>query len=185
MATDFVFPEDAGTGAAGGDNADAANFATLAYATGFVDLAVSGLTVTPDYAVPDFDLSAGLCVVTDASAQEAQTTEMRDQGVAYSVIVAARTGVALTDAAVNEVFIDVDLSSDDTLSITVTSDGSSPSQPYLKIAEVDTSNDTVTHYNTIQETNDVFASLSDIPNVPEGQAVWVQDEERYYYDDGN
>lgn len=185
MATDFVFPEDSGTGATGGDNADAANFATLAHATGFVDYVETGLTVTLDAATPAFDLSAGMCVVTDASAQEAQTSEVRDQGVSYSAILSQRTGVALTDNDVNHVYVQVDLSTDDTIDVVVNTTGSKPTEPSLKIAEIDTSNDTVTPWNRTKDATDVYATKSDVPKLSEGEWVWVQDEERYYYEDGN
>jgi len=182
MAIDFVFPEDAGTGATGGDNADAANFATLAYATGFKDIVVARLGLSNTTYGTDTDVDAGLLVVTDGSAQEAQTSETRDQGVAYSVIVAARTGISLSASGVDELFVNVDLSTDDTISVVTSTPAS---QPYLKIAEVDNDNNTTTLFNRVRETTQTYASLSDVPNVPEGQSVWVQDDERYYYEDGN
>lgn len=182
MATDFVFPEDSGTGATGGDNADAANFATLAYATGIADKVVEGLGFSNVTYGTDFTLDAGLCVVTDTSAQEAQTTESRDQGVAYSVIVSARSGVSLSSSGVDSIYINVDLSTDDTISVAT----SQPStQPYLKIGEIDNDNNTDELWNRVRTPVSVYASESDVPHLNEGEFVWVSDEERYYYDDGN
>lgn len=182
MATDFVFPEDSGTGAAGGDNADAANFATLARAIGYVDTVVKGLGLSNTTYGTDTDVDAGLLVASDASAQEAQTTETRDQGVAYAAIVAARTGLALSSSGVDEIWTDIDLSSDDAITVQT---GEPASQPKLKLAEVDNDNSTTTLFNRVRPVFETYASESDVPNLAEGQAVWVQDEERYYYEDGN
>jgi hypothetical protein len=181
MATDFVFPEDSGTGAAGGDNADAANFATLAYALGYVDTAVEGLGLSNTTYGTDTDVDAGLMVASDASADEAQSSATRDQGVAYAAIVAARTGLSLSSNGVDEIWADVDLSADDTITVQV---GEPASQPKLKLAEVDNDNSTTTLFNRVRETVDVYATAGDVPALAEGQAVWVQDEKRYYYEDG-
>jgi len=181
MATDFVFPEDSGTGAAGGDNADAANFATLAYATGIADKVVEGLGFSNISYGTSFDLDAGLLVVTDASADEAQTAETRDQGVAYAAIVASRTGISLSSSGVDSVYVEVDLSSDDTINVVT----SSPSQPYLKIGEIDNDNSTNSLWNRVRIPVDVYQNESDVPRLDEGQFVWVSSEERYYYEDGN
>jgi len=181
MATDFVFPEDSGTGATGGDNADAANFATLAYATGFKDVAISGLGLSNTTYGTSTDVDAGLCVVTDASAQEAQTSEVRDQGVAYSVIVAARTGLSLSASGVDAIWLDIDLSTDDTITIQV---GEPASQPKLKLAEVDNDNNETTLFNRVRETTQTYATRSDVPNVPTGQSVFVEDVNRFLYEDG-
>lgn len=182
MATDFVFPEDPGTGAAGGDNADAANFATLAYALGIVDTVVEGLGLSNVTYGTDVDVDAGLCVVTDASADEAQTTATRDQGVAYAAIVEARTDLGLSAGGVDPIWVDIDLSTDDTITVQV---GEPASQPKLKIAEVDNDNNETTLFNRVRTPVSVYASETDIPNLDEGQFVWVSDEERYYYEDGN
>jgi len=182
MATDFVFPEDSGTGATGGDNADAANFATLAYATGIADKVVEGLTFTVDYTVPEVTVSAGLAVVTDTSAQEAQTAETRDQGVAYAVISSQKT-VSLTDGVLNNMYLGVDLSTDD--DVLIANADTAEMEASIKIGEIDTSADTKELWNRVRTPVSVYASESDVPRLDEGQFVWVQDDERYYYEDGN
>jgi hypothetical protein len=144
MTEDHVFPEDTGTGASRGDNADAANFGAFAQHELLSDYKASGLSIqNVDYQNLTFDLTAGKAFVKDASAATAQSGDTRDQGVVYEVEVASRTAVDLTDATTNEVFIDVDLTTDDSVSITVLTDGTTPSAPFLKIAEIDTSVDTL------------------------------------------
>jgi hypothetical protein len=182
MASDFVFPEDPGTGAAGGDNADAANFATLAYALGIADSVVEGLGLSNTTYGTDTDVDAGLAAVTDASADEAQSSATRDQGVAYSVIAAARTGLSLSGSGVDEIWLDVDLSADDTVTVQV---GEPASQPKLKLHEIDNDSDEDTAFNTVRTPVSVFASESDVDDLGEGQFVWVSGDDRYYYEDGN
>lgn len=144
MTEDHVFPEDTGTGASRGDNADAANFGAFAQHELLSDYKASGLSIqNVDYQSLTFDLTSGKAFVKDASAATAQSGDTRDQGVVYEVEVASRTAVDLTDATTNEVFIDVDLTTDDSVSITVLTDGTTPSAPFLKIAEIDTSVDTL------------------------------------------
>lgn len=144
MATDFVFPEDSGTGAPSGDNVDAGNFAALAHAIGLVDFVDTGLGITNVSYGSSFDVNAGMCVVTDGSADEAQTTESRDQGVSYVVIADARSGISLSASGVNNVYLDVNLSNDDDISVVT---GVPASQPYLKIAEIDNDAGTVKEVN--------------------------------------
>jgi hypothetical protein len=144
MTNDHVFPEDIGTGAPGGDAADAANFGALAQHDLLSDYKATGLSVfNVDYTGLTFDLSAGKAFIKDASALTAQTGQSRDRGVVYEVEVASRSDISLTDASVNEVYLDVDLNNDDSITVNVITDGSTPSTPYLKIAEIDTTNDTV------------------------------------------
>ena len=144
MTNDHVFPEDIGTGAPGGDAADAANFGALAQHDLLSDYKATGLSVfNVDYSGLTFDLTAGKAFIKDASALTAQTGQSRDRGVVYEVEVASRSGISLTDASVNEVYLDVDLNNDDSITVNVITDGSTPSTPYLKIAEIDTTNDTV------------------------------------------
>jgi len=137
MTSDFVFPEDEGTGATDGDFADAANFAALANQLGsFVD---TGLSATVDFTVPSVDISAGKAFVTDTAANAAQSAETRDQGVSFVVEADARTGLSLTDNDLNHVYLDVDLTADDSISYTINTTGTAPADPSLKVAEIDTS----------------------------------------------
>ena len=197
MTEDHVFPEDQGTGAPDGDNADAANFGALADHPNLRDYKVSGLEVTPDYGVPDFDLSDGKAFISDTAATAKTSGENRDQGVLYEVEVSARSGISLADNDVNYVYLDVDLSTDDNVSIVVNQSDSSPSNTSLKIAEVDTSNDTKTEINQNPESvleflilttslqNATYQTLSDVPSLNEGEQVYVFDEKSLYIEDGS
>jgi len=72
MTVDFVFPEDAGTGAPGGDNVDAANFAALVHQENLASFVQNGVDLTYNSGDPSVDLSAGMLFVEDSGAQEAR-----------------------------------------------------------------------------------------------------------------
>lgn len=142
MTEDHVYPEDQGTNdnlnnVGEGDDADAANFASVFEAIGSTDFVVRGLDVTLDEENNQFDLTAGKVVVTDESAFAAQTSEIRDQSVAYIAEVGERTGIEYVSNEVNHVFVDVLLTDDDALDIVVNTTDSQPDEPSLKIAEID------------------------------------------------
>lgn len=139
--SDFVYPEDQGTNAnlttAGeGDDADAANFGSVFEAIGDVDFVVRGMNVE-NATGGTFDLTAGKAVVTDESADAAQSDDQRDQRVSYVVETAERIDVGYTEGDVNFVFVDVLLTDDDALDIVVNTSDDQPAQPSLKIAEID------------------------------------------------
>lgn len=94
----------------------------------------SGLSITPDYTTPSVDISAGTAYIDDG-----------DQDW-YSEV-DGRTGLGLTDAATNYIFLEYTAANDDDLSYHIDTDNSAPSNPNLLIAEVDTSNDTYTVHN--------------------------------------
>jgi len=141
MTEDHVYPEDQGTNsnlsvAGGGDNADAANFASVYEAIGNTDFVVRGLNLQ-NVSGGTFDITAGKAVVSDASADAAQSAEVRDQHVSYVVEVSSKTGLTYTTGDVNYVFLDVLLTDDDALNIVINTTDSQPTQPSLKIAEID------------------------------------------------
>lgn len=141
MTEDHVYPEDQGTNAnltqsGEGDDADAANFGSVYEAIGNTDYVVRGLNLS-NVSGGTFDLSSGKAVVTDASADAAQSSEVRDQQVAYVVEVASKTGIAYTTSDVNYVYLNVLLTNDDALEVVVNTTETQPAQPSLKIAEVD------------------------------------------------
>jgi hypothetical protein len=164
MTEDWVGFEDSGTNsgitAGEGDWLDAANLGAWRHGQNDTDYVVAGLAFTPDYTTPALDVSAGKVLVSEQSASTVSDHggESRDQRVTYAVEVSARSGVALTDSAVNEVFVNVDQSGEDAVSIVVTTDGSSPSEPSLKLGEVDTSADTSTETNRDPEAS--FAGVA-------------------------
>lgn len=141
MTEDHVYPEDQGTNAnltqsGEGDDADAANFGSVYEAIGNSDFVVRGLNVS-NVSSGTFDLSAGKAVVTDTSADAAQSSEVRDQHVSYVVEVASKSAVSYSTGSVNYVYLNVLLTDDDALEIVVNTTDTQPAQPSLKIAIID------------------------------------------------
>ena len=137
--TDFTWPQS-------GDWADAANFAFADRKENVVDYVEEGLNFTVDYVTPAVDISAGKAIVSDPSADSSNTGETRNN-VAYAVWLNARSGVGLTDAAVNHIWMDAQVGSDDSPRIVVNTDNTQPTSHSIKIGEIDTSNDTSTELN--------------------------------------
>lgn len=141
MTEDHVFPEDQGTNSnlvnlGEGDDADAANFASVYEAIGNTNFVVRGLNLS-NVSGGTFDLSEGKAVVSDTTANAGQSSEIRDQHVSYVVEVAAKIGISYTTGDVNSVYLDVLLTDDDALDIVVNTTDTAPAQPSLKIAEID------------------------------------------------
>jgi hypothetical protein len=161
MAEDFVFPEDEGTGATGGDNADAANFASLAFDKETRNAQISPVSLTPDFSNDTLDINSGLMLVSDDQANEAQTNSVRDQGVRYAVILSSRMALSIGSNRQEAVWISVDLSADDTVNVVIQKEPDAkdpasinpapPEKPRLKIGVVDNDEQKVYLNNTEQE----------------------------------
>lgn len=178
MGSDFVFPEDVGTGAADGDHADAANFAAHEHTRQQTDFVETGLDLDVDWSANQFTLGEGMLKVSDESAEEAQSAEVRDQGVTYTVIVEERTDVAFSGD--ENVYVDVDLSEDDTVSIVTASEA--PNDPSLLIAVLDSGDERIHHVNRGPDTRTESSSVrSTVPpetgyTIPENYAALVEEE---------
>jgi len=140
--TDKVLVQDeAAFNVADHDTNYAAYFGALTHAGRPVGCIVDGLALT-NYAAstPSINVDAGTAVVTRASATDGSNISIDGQSVVAQLD--ARTGVSLTDGAVNELFVAVDTDALDNPRIVASTTGA-PSDPSTKIGEVDTSNDTV------------------------------------------
>ncbi|MFB6284572.1 MAG: hypothetical protein ABEK59_11715 [Halobacteria archaeon] len=175
MTTDFVFPEDAGTGAAEGDYADAANFAAQAYKGDRRNHQVKPCSLTPDWANDQLDVGAGMMFVSDDQANMDQSGETRDQGVEYAIIVASRANLSIGTYRHEEVWVNVDLSSDDNISIDIkeaeVDGGSPPSKPRLKIGFLDTVAQTINQTNAEEEHHHQGGPVRD--KIRNGEAVTI------------
>jgi len=141
MTEDHVYPEDQGTNSnltfiGDGDDADAANFAAVYEAIGNSDFVVRGLSIS-NVTSGTFDLSAGKAVVSAQTATAGQSGESRDQRVSYVVEVGSKTGLTYTTGEMNYVYLNVLLTDDDALDIVINTTDTSPTEPSLKIAEID------------------------------------------------
>ncbi|WP_137288621.1 hypothetical protein [Natronorubrum halophilum] len=151
-----VWPEDSGTGAAdGNEDWDSAGYiGGMAAKDNASDYVEAGLGITPDYGTPAFDLAAGLAYIKYTGSVNIQlpsddaTTYSGswDQGVTFAVNVDEQTAIALTDGAVNRVYLATDLSTNDGAYVRVDTEASPdvPTDPHIQIAEIDTTADTTT-----------------------------------------
>lgn len=117
-----------------GEQLNETNISEYRHSPNATDYVVSGLGVTLNASTPSADIAAGIAAVQTGDAT-------------YEAHFDARSGVALTDSAVNEIFAVADPASGDSgLSIDARTSGT-PTDPSVKIAEVDTSADTVSETN--------------------------------------
>jgi len=144
---------------------------------------VSGLGLSNyDAATPSVDVGAGKTVhVLDSALAEwteddgTQQSEQRDQ-VQLVCHLDAQT-VSLTDGDVNHLYVEPNWDTDDSPAIVGNTTGSAPSTDALKIAEVDTANDTLSErWAVIEEDGtlsypDPGAANTALSSLPSGVAV--------------
>lgn len=140
-----VWPQDPSIGSSK-DELDAANIASHAYSPYDTDYVVEGLGFTVDYTTPQFDVEKGKVKVSQSTGVANVEGGTREHGLTFVVEIedGEFDAISLTDGAVNYIYLDVDNTQDNTASIEVgTNDPPSSlgSQPYLKIGEIDTTND--------------------------------------------
>jgi hypothetical protein len=202
---DRVLYEDQGTNSGltdpdEGDFLNAANLNALAWNPNAVDFHTD-LTVNADFGANTVDLSAFTAKVEATGVPSPNDTQDRNYGVFYADV-DARAGVGLTDSATNHVYLTVDLTDDDAVSIVVNTTGTEPAGAAMKLAIIDTAADTVDVVNSAPDIsadeltasavnagdalgNPVYPTLGDVPtNFPEGTQVYVSDEDRTYVEDG-
>lgn len=187
---DHSFPQS-------GDPDDAANFAEHLGRSNITDYVEYGLALQNiDYGALTFDVSEGKAYLLGDTETAASTGETRHR-VDHVVHLDARAGLALTDGAVNHVFVDGNIGTNDSPAIVVNTTGAAPSDSSLKIGEIDTGADTATELNrnpsadfeaaTIHErfTVPTYATLSDVPDdLPPGSQVFVESENQLYLENG-
>jgi len=143
------FPQDSGSGLQDQSNrdfGDAAHFGALAH-TGPEGILTGCGVVATDFTVPDVTIGGGLVRIIDTSVNSRDHSGDGTADTTWPEVVQVyritQTTVALTDAAVNELYVQGDQSSPDNATVVATTGGTVPSGPTLKIGEVDTSNDTI------------------------------------------
>jgi len=143
--TDYTFPQDSGTGAYPeneGDPNDAASFGSLVGATQTTSVIVRGLGFSNiNYTNLTFDVDAGKAYLVGDGVTTATSGVARDEVGTVSGF-DARTGQTLTDNTVNHIFAATDLSTNDAPYIEINTTDSSPSDPSVKIGEINTTDNT-------------------------------------------
>lgn len=149
----IVWPEDEGTGAPvaedEGDWASAAYHASMARARGTAGYIDAGLGLSYNPSDTTMDIGAGLAFIQYLGSSSVQLTsssydEPWDRDLVFMVSVPAVSNLQLDADAVNEVYIAADPTSGDSARYRYGSSVSEPSDPHVKIGEIDTSAETTT-----------------------------------------
>lgn len=119
----------------GGDDLSESNLGLAFGHPLLTDYVLRGISSSIDFGNNTVDYTQGELVVTDSN----------DRG--YVLSADARTGLSLTDSATNHVFVEYDPTTDDSITFTINTTGTSPTDPHIKIEEIDTSADTSTEFN--------------------------------------
>lgn len=117
------------------DTLDEENLQAAAAKQNQSDYVERGLFLAVDYTTPAVDVTAGHAVVANSTGDRA-----------WDVFPDARSGVSLTANAVNSIYLVVDPDVQDAVSVEAEA-SDTPSDPYLKLGEVDTSADTTSEAN--------------------------------------
>ena len=142
---------------------DAAVAGQLAYSYHSQDVVITGLDFTVDYAAPSVDVSAGAAKITtpsqstvDHSGQTPAEGSVSLSNVSFAVEADARSGVSLTDTAINYIYLQIDLSTQNGLSLITNTTGSRPAEPVIKLGQIDTDADTKRPTNRGPRHEDTF-----------------------------
>ena len=183
MPDGIVFPQDEGTGLADGDEADftsGGHFAGLAGQSNNSDYVEAGLVFTVNFTDDLLDIGSGLAFIIDEDGatvqdQNGDYTQNWDGPVNYAVQVNEETGIALTADDVNHVFLAFDPSESNSPYYEVNTSGDAPTDPSLKIGEVDTAEESSTEQNRAVAIN--VSGVNDGGPLSEGDGIerriWV------------
>lgn len=101
-----------------------------------VDYVLRGVSSSIDFGNNTVDYTQGELIIENSNNNQA-----------YFLSADARSGLSLTDSATNHVFVEYDPTTDDAITFTINTTGTAPTDPNLKIEEIDTSADTSTEFN--------------------------------------
>jgi hypothetical protein len=197
-----IFAQDEGTGLDATEDADygdGASFAAMAHDSNAADYAPKPPTATSDFTIPEVTLTESQYRITAKNVSE------KDRGTDANMVTwplvtfavhAPNETLSLTDNAVNHIYVDLTLTgARDQAGYVVNTTGTAPNDPSLKVAEVDTSNNTVEFvciepdgrfgYLDIKNAmnNAVYQSITDVPSELEekGSIVFTKDEGLYVF----
>jgi hypothetical protein len=139
---DRIFPQDSGTGLHDqdlSDYLDSASLGALGHAPNAAPVVVDGLGFTPDYQNDELTVAAGQARLVATDVAERDRGDPVTWPAATFPARATERTVSLSPDAYHDVFLVATLSgSPDDVSIDTRTDGSTPSDPSVKIGTVDT-----------------------------------------------
>lgn len=126
-----VFPQN-------GDSDSGTNFSLWTSRKNISNYVHEGFNLNPDYANNTLEVTGGYAFITHNNEDKVLQANDGESNL---------VGISLQDNAVNHVFLNSDFSTNNHVDIVTNTDGTTPSNAYLKIGEVDTG------ANTANETN--------------------------------
>lgn len=154
MADPIVYPQDEATGATdGADWDDAAGFAFHEDSINERDYVVGGLEFNVNWSTNTLNVTDGKAKIYQS---EAQTNDHSGDGgpgpkvlkhTVFTIQPDSSGDLTLTAGATNHVYLGVNQQENDDYVWQVNTDETPPSEPYLKLGEVDTANSTITELN--------------------------------------
>jgi hypothetical protein len=115
---------------------------------------ISGLTFTPDFTVPEVTVDPGKAVIDrgDMTTVHPNISPAETVSDAVAVVEIESQTVTLASGSVNHIFLDANVTNDDSGTVVASTTGTKPTTASLKIGEVDTNTDTATEgWNLISE----------------------------------
>lgn len=169
--TELTFPQH-------GDLPDAAFWAFLA-GTPPISCIVSGLGLTADYTTPDVEVDSGKAVISRGAMDTAHPNIDPPESLEDSVAVVQvdTQTIGLDTGAMNHLFLQANVASDDSPQVVANTTGNPPSEASVKIGEVDTSNDTASERWHLVENDgtlsypDAAAATTALSSLPTGVTV--------------
>lgn len=130
--TELTFPQH-------GDLPDAAHWA-FSYGSPAVSRIVSGFALTVDFSIPEVDVGEGKAVIDRGTMTTAHPNIDPAEDLRESVAIAQLDSqtIALSDNAVNHLFLRANIADDDSPEVVSNTANSNPTSASFKIGEVDT-----------------------------------------------
>jgi hypothetical protein len=170
-----------------GDLPDAAYFA---FATGRARSGIiNGLTFAADFTVPEVTVDPGKAVIDrgDMTTVHPNIDPAETVSDAVAVVEIESQTVALASGTPNHIFLDANVSNDDSGAVVANTTGSKPTPASLKIGEIDTSNDTTSEgWNRIADDGtltypDSSAATDASVRLQEGTIVYERANDTHFF----
>lgn len=176
-----------------GDEPDAANFAQAHGAATLSSYIVKGFEFSVDLSIPELTVAPGVATIQrptfSTASPNIDPAETREN--AAHPIESEQKTAALTDNAVNHVFLDVNTGTDSTPEIVVNTTGDKPTEESMKIGQVDTNQTTASEAISDQWYLAAPGGVLTFPdeqaadmagaNLREGAVVYARSENTHYF----
>jgi hypothetical protein len=176
---DLTFPQ-------AGDLPDAAYFASSGIGRSGI---INGLTFSADFAVPEVTVAAGKAVINRGDMDTAHPNISPQETVsdALAIVEIDAQTVSLAGGVLNHIFLDANVTNDDSGTVVANTANSKPTIASVKIGEVNTSQNTVAEgWNRITDSGvltfpDESAADEQSTKLQEGTIVYARDTNTHFF----